>query len=79
MNDQPQKMDGDTLLFAVFCIDGIAERLDMGGADVYRLLTGNGKILDSYILKYYDALHTQGKEYIVDELVELMKKEGLIQ
>ncbi|MDR1237594.1 MAG: DUF3791 domain-containing protein [Propionibacteriaceae bacterium] len=72
-------MNGDTLLFAVFCIEGVAERLDMDGTEVYKLLTGKGDILDTYILEYYDTLHTQGREYIVDELVDLMKKEDLIQ
>ncbi|MDR1192985.1 MAG: DUF3791 domain-containing protein [Peptococcaceae bacterium] len=73
------EMNGDTLLFAVFCIEGVAEYLNMDGAEVYKLLTGKGDILDTYILEYYDTLHTQGKEYIVDELVGLMKKESLIQ
>jgi hypothetical protein len=72
-------MNGDVLLFAVFCIEGIAEYLNRDGAEVYRLLTGTGNVLDTYILEYYDVLHTQSKEYIVDELVGLMKQEGLIQ
>ncbi|MDR1069289.1 MAG: DUF3791 domain-containing protein [Gracilibacteraceae bacterium] len=79
MNKKKSEMNGDTLLFAVFCIEGIAESLKTDGAEVYKLLTGEGSILDTYILEYYDALHTQSKEYIVDELVELMKKESLIQ
>jgi hypothetical protein len=72
-------MNSDTLLFAVFCIEGISEYLKMDGEDVYKLLTGKGNILDTYILEYYDTLHTQSKEYIVDELVGLMKREGLVQ
>ena len=76
---QTAEMNGDTLLFTVFCIEGIAEHLSMDGTEVYRLLTGEGDILGTYILKHYDTLHTQSKEYIVDELVGLMKKEGLIQ
>jgi hypothetical protein len=79
MNKKTSEMNGDTLLFSVFCIEGIAEALKTDGAEVYKLLTGEGNILDTYILEYYDALHTQSKEYIVDELVELMKKENLIQ
>jgi hypothetical protein len=72
-------MNSDTLLFAVFCIEGIAERLLKDGTEVYKLLTGKGDILDTYILEYYDTLHTQSKEYIVDELVGLMKEEGLTE
>jgi hypothetical protein len=72
-------MNGDTLLFAVFCIEGIAEYLEADGAGVFRLLTGNGNILDTYILEHYDVLHTQGKDYIVEEITELMKREGLLR
>ena len=78
MNGRAVEMNGDTLLFAVFCIEGIAEYLRMDGAEIYKLLTEKSDILDSYILKYYDTLHTQSKEYIVEELVGLMKNEGLI-
>lgn len=78
MDRQLPAMNGDTLLFAVFCIEGIAESLQMEGEEVFRLLTGTGDILDTYILAHYDMLHTQGKEYIVDELVDLMEKEGVI-
>jgi hypothetical protein len=79
MRKQAAELNGDTLLFAVFCIESIAEYLKMDGTEVYKLLASKSDILDAYIVKYYDALHTQGKEYIVDELVGLMKKEGLIQ
>jgi hypothetical protein len=72
------QMNSDTLLFAIFCIENIAERLQIDSSEVYRLLTDKGKLLDTYIIKYYDALHTQSKDYIVDELVEMMKKEELL-
>jgi hypothetical protein len=64
--------------FAVFCVENIAERLNMNGAEAYELLTA-GNILDGYITAHYDALHTQGKEYIVDDIVELMEREGMLK
>ncbi|MDR1831108.1 MAG: DUF3791 domain-containing protein [Fusobacteriaceae bacterium] len=79
MNEQAIKMNEDTLLFATFCISGIAEYLHIDDSDAYKLLTGKGNLLDDYILKYYDTLHTQSKEYVVEEVVDLLKKEGLIQ
>jgi hypothetical protein len=42
------------------------------------LLTEKSDLLDSYIIPFYEPLHTQGKAYIVRELVELMKKRGII-
>jgi hypothetical protein len=72
------ELNGNTLLFAVFCVESIAERLEMSGTDVYKLLTKDNNILDTYIIEFYDTLHTQGKEYIVDDVIELMRKEGVL-
>ena len=71
-------MTKEELFFAVFCIENIAERLDIGGDDAYQLLAVQSTVLDEYIIPYYDALHTQGKEYIVNDILALMKKEGLL-
>ena len=65
--------------FAVFCIESIAEHLGINGAIVYHKLKHDSDLLDEYIVKNYDALHTQGKEYIVEDIAEIMHKEGLIQ
>jgi len=65
--------------FAVFCIEAIAEYLDINGADVYTKLKYESDLLDEYIVANYDALHTQGKEYIVEDIVEIMQEEGLVE
>jgi hypothetical protein len=70
-------MTKNELSFAVFCIEGIAEKLNINGLGVYKLLTVDSKILDDYIIPHYDALHTQGKEYIVDDIIEVMKQKGI--
>jgi hypothetical protein len=67
------------LEFTVFCIENIAERLGLSGSDVYKLLTDDSDILNSYIIPSYDVLHTQGKEYIVNDIVEYMREEGLVK
>jgi len=71
-------MNKKELDFAVFCIESIAEYLDLNGADLYNMLIADSRILDDYIISGYEALHTQGKEYIVNDIVEYMRKEGLI-
>ena len=71
-------MNADELNFAVFCIENIAERLKLSGGEVYKLLTEDSDIFDSYLMPNYDALHTQDKEYIVNDVVEYMREEGLI-
>ena len=71
-------MKRNQLDFAVFCIENIATKLEMNGADVYALLTEKSDILDTYIVAHYDALHTQGQDYIVQDIIELMREEGLV-
>jgi hypothetical protein len=67
------------LEFAVFCIENVAEKLGKAGNEVYKILTEKSDILDSYIISCYDVLHTQGKNYIVDDILSYMKKRGLIE
>jgi len=71
-------MSRKELDFAVFCIESISEYLNVNGADVYFKLTEESDLLDEYIVKYYDSLHTQGKEYIVADITDVMRNEGLI-
>ena len=68
----------DELSFVVFCIENVAEHLKLSGDEVYKLLTNDSDILDSYLIPSYEALHTQDKEYIVSDVVEYMREEGLI-
>ena len=65
--------------FAVFCIESLADELGTTGDQIYKMLSEKSDILDDYIIPFYDALHTQGKEYIASELKELMQKKGVIQ
>jgi hypothetical protein len=65
------------LEFAVFCIESVAEHLGLTGGEVYKLLTEKSDILDNYIVGCYAALHTQGKEYIVEDISEFMSEKGL--
>ena len=63
-------MGADTLEFAIFCIENVAKRLGISGSDAYDLLTSGDDVLDSYIVKHYDALHTQDKDYIIDDVLD---------
>jgi hypothetical protein len=72
-------MTPDQSFFAVFCIEALSEELHIPGEKIYTLLTDESDILDGYIVPFYDALHTQGKHYIVRELTEMMQRRGLIQ
>lgn len=77
MLDNVQIKNADELEFAVFCIENIAKRLGKNAEDVYRLLTEKSDILNSYIIPEYEMLHTQSKEYIIDDLISLMEERGI--
>ncbi len=80
MNEQTQKKfinNSDELKFAVFCIENVARYFGTTGEKVYCALTEKSDILNSYILPCYDILHTQGKNYIIEDIVSLMKKRGV--
>ena len=65
------------LEFAVFCIENIAARLGVNAERVYEAFTEKSDILNGYIVPEYEVLHTQSKEYIVDELLDVMKERGV--
>ncbi|MDR2583057.1 MAG: DUF3791 domain-containing protein [Fibromonadaceae bacterium] len=78
MEQEEQNFSRKELEFTVFCIENIAEKLRKSGNEVYKMLTEKSDILDSYIIPCYDVLHTQGKNYIVNDVLDYMKKIGVI-
>ena len=49
----------------------------MSAAEVYRRLKQSG-ILHGYIIPSYDVLHTFGKEYLMEDLTEYMRENGVL-
>jgi hypothetical protein len=70
-------MTKEESFFAVFCIEALAEELKMPGEAVYKLLTEKSTVLDDYIIPCYDTLHTQGEQYIVRELIDVLGERGV--
>jgi len=79
MEQEEQNFSRKELEFVVFCIENIAEKLGKSGNEVYKMLTEKSDILDSYIIPCYDVLHTQGKNYIVNDILDYMKKREVIE
>ncbi len=63
--------------FITYCVGNLADRLKMDSSQVYNMLRSSG-ILSEYIIPCYDVLHTFGKEYIMDDLVDMLKKKGVL-
>ena len=76
-------MEGDMiknsseLEFAVFCIENVAIKLGVGAELVYQAFTEKSDILNGYIVPEYEVLHTQSKEYIVEDILDLMRERGV--
>jgi hypothetical protein len=71
-------MTYDQLDFATYCIGLLSSKLKMNQRDVYDKLKSSG-ILNDYIVKAYDALHTFSSDYIADDLIEYMKEKGVLR
>ena len=67
----------DNLEFVIFCIENLAVRLGVDGKKVYRALTEKSDILESYIVPCSEILSTQSKEYIIDDIINVMKEKGV--
>lgn len=64
------------LTFVVFILYALGEHWKMTTPEVYEILSTTG-ILDDYIIKCYDVLHTLGKEYLVEDITEFVREKGI--
>ena len=72
------KQDFKILNFTMFCISNVAASLGISLSEVYRRMQ-ECNLIDDYIIPCYDVLHTFSREYIVDDLVQLMQKRGALE
>lgn len=71
-------MNEKNLEFAIFCVESLAERLNINAEKIYKLLRFDSDILNEYIIPCYEPLHSQSKAYIVNDLIEIMKVKGVL-
>lgn len=69
--------NSNELEFAVFCIENVAAKLNVNAERIYQAFTEKSDILNGYIVPEYEILHTQSREYIVNELLDVMKERGV--
>lgn len=56
--------------FLICCIEEFKVRHNISGRKAYDMLLLHG--IDDYILQHYDALHTAGVEYTIQEVEQMM-------
>lgn len=64
------------LTFVVFILHALGQHWNMTTPEVYDILNSTG-ILDDYIIKCYDVLHTLGREYLVEDITEFVREKGI--
>ena len=74
---RPGLEDPAVLEFAVFCIENLARRHNKGAESVFSAIARPNGILDTYIVPSYDFLHTQDKEYILDDIDRALAEKGI--
>lgn len=67
----------DELEFVIFCIESVAAQTKMEAEEVYDLLAKKTNILHEYIVPEFEILHTQSKEYIIDEIIDVLREKGV--
>lgn len=65
------------LEFAIFCIENVAAEFGVDAERVYEAWTQKSDILKGYIVPEYEILHTQSKDYIVSDIVDVMNERGV--
>lgn len=77
MDNSNNKLNSRELEFVIFCIENVASKLNVEAQKVYVALTEQSGILKEYIIPEYEVLHTQSKEYIVEDIIDIIKERGV--
>ena len=68
-------VDSKSLTFVVFLLHILAEAWHKMPSEVYAVLKSSG-VLDGYILRSYDVLHTLGARYLVQDITGCVRDWG---
>lgn len=65
-------LDELKLSFAASCVEGLARRTGKPYSEVYSRMSKTG-VIENYILPHYDTLHTESREYVLDDVMEYIE------
>lgn len=65
------KKEKDMALFVAFCIEEYGAAKGMTGEQVFHLFSQYG--VTDYLCRCFEPLHTQGREWLVDEIDEFIE------
>lgn len=70
-------MNKEEMNFTIYCVGIVAESLGRDDSEIYRIMQ-KANLIMGYIVPCFDVLHTFSKEYIIEDITNLMKKKGLL-
>lgn len=59
------------LIFASSCIESCARKLNVSSGDMYVRMKNVG-LINNYILKHYDTLHTESRRNVTEDVLECL-------
>lgn len=62
--------------FITFTIGSVAERLQKSPSEIYKIFR-QSNVIAGYLIPAYDVLHTFGRQYLVDDVLDFMKEKGV--
>lgn len=62
--------------FVVYCVENLANYINEDSVKTFDILD-ESNLIEGYIVKFYDILHTQSKAWIVEDLVEQLEKNAI--
>ena len=65
------KFEKDIALFVAFCIEQYGAAKGMSGEQVLDLFSKYGLV--DYLSEFYDVLHTQGRQWLIEEIDEYIE------
>ena len=69
-------MNKESFSFVVYMIHACANKWDMLPSIVYQKLQSVGCI-DHYLVPHYEILHTQGTDFVVNDIEEYLEVRGI--
>ena len=69
-------MDKNILEFITFAIGSVAERLQKSPSEIYKIFR-QSNVITGYLIPAYDVLHTFGRQYLVDDVLDFTKEKGV--
>lgn len=59
------------LAFAASCVEGAARKLGVPYIEIYERMR-KVDLINKFILPHYDTLHTESREYLIEDIIECL-------